>query len=228
MRAVMVIVVLAVLAFAGAAAAQSSSSQDEQILKQGTPSGGTEAAPPAVEDEEISSTYSSIGVQQVHAKFDNVKDAINIDMVAFGFRIPTVPWVGVELNLGFTFAPGQIDTSSTTGGGGGGALCGLPGQPACPPPGNTASSSTDFTATDIGASLVLRSPGTFFVVGKYGYRYLNTSLTELQNDRSGSQYAAGVGYRWNKKGSYAEFGYTKIADKIDALGFSLSYSYGRH
>ena len=224
MRGMAVIFALAGLVFTGLAAAQSS--QDEQILKQGA-GGGTEAAPPAVEEDEISSTYSSIGVQKVHAKFDNVKDAINLDIVAYGFRIPTVPWLGVELNIGFTFLPGQIDTSTTTGGGGGGALCGLPGQPPCPPPGNTASSSTDFSATNIGASAVLRSPGTFFVMGKYGYRYLNTSLDELRNDRSGTQYAGGVGYRWNKKGSYVEFGYTKIADKIDALGFSLSYTYGR-
>ncbi len=226
MRGMAVIFALAALGFTGLAAAQSS--QDEQILKQGA-GGGTETAPPAVEEDEISSTYSSIGVQKVHAKFDNVKDAINLDIVAYGFRIPTVPWLGVELNIGFTFLPGQIDTNGSGSGSAGTCFPGTMLPPGCipPSPGNTASSSTDFSATNIGASVVLRSPGTFFVMGKYGYRYLNTSLDELRNDRSGTQYAGGVGYRWNKKGSYVEFGYTKIADKIDALGFSLSYTYGR-
>lgn len=223
MRAVLIVMALVSLGIPGVTAAQSSSSQDEQILKQDAPSGGTEAAPPAVEDEELSTTYSSIGVQKVHAKFDNVKDAINVDIVAFGFRIPTVPWVGVELNLGFTFLPGQIDKSSSSGG----TTC-PPLDPFCTPSGgNAATSQGDFQATNIGANLVLRSPGKFFVVGKYGYRYLNTSLDQLVNDRSGTQYTAGVGYRWNKKGSYVELGYNKIADKIDALGFSVSYSYDR-
>ncbi len=64
-------------------------------------------------------------------------------------------------------------------------------------------------------------------MGKVGYRYLNTNLPELQENRSGSAWGAGVGYRWNKKGSYAELGYTKYSEDLDAIGFAISYSYER-
>jgi hypothetical protein len=209
----------AVALLSGVAAAQQS--EDEKILD--SRSGGTDTpAPRSDDDEELSTTYSSIGLQKVHADFDNVKDAINLDITMIGFRIPTVPWFGVELNLGFTMAPGQIDRSSSSSPTGCGGLL----QPPCPA-GSTATSSTDFASTNIGAFAVMRSTGKFFAMGKAGYRYMNTSIDELQNDRSGTAWGAGVGYRWNRKGSYAEFGYTKWAEKINALGISISYSYER-
>ena len=213
---------------AGPAAAQS---EDESILRQDdTPTGGTSMPPPEEEREELSTTYSSIGLQKVTADFANVDDALNIDVTLIGFRIPTVPWFGVELNGSFTMAPGQIDPNAGTPDDPGTCVppdSGFP--PGCTPstPGTQATAAGDFTSTVIGAYAVLRSPGSFFVVGKYGYRYLNTSIEQLQDDRSGNAYSAGVGYRWNRKGSYAELGYTKVADKIDGIGFTISYSYER-
>lgn len=208
---------------AGPAAAQS---EDESILRDDTSSSGTSMPPPEEEQEELSTTYSSIGLQKVSADFENVEDAINLDITLIGFRIPTVSWFGVELNLGFTMIPGEIKTTSSSGGGGGGVLCGLPGQPPCPE-GTVSASEGDFTATTLGAFAVVRSPGKFFGMGKLGYRYVNSNIDQLNQERSGSGWGAGVGYRWNKKGSYAELGYTKYNDLLDGIGFSISYSYDR-
>ena len=224
MRAATIGMMLAALGLSGTAYAQHSSGQDEQILQQGSSSGsgGTEPAPPMVEDEEMSTTYSTIGLQKVSADFDNVKDAINLDFTMIGFRIPTINWFAIELNLGFTMAPGQIDQSGSSG-----TTCPIT-DPFCTPSSGSASSQSDFTTTTVGAFGVVRSPGSVYAMGKAGYRYMNTSIDQLQNDRSGTAWGAGIGYRWNKKGSFAELGYTKIADKISGIGFSISYSYDRH
>jgi hypothetical protein len=208
---------------AGPAAAQS---EDERILRQDDrPSGGTSMPPPEEEREELSTTYSSIGLQKIAADFRNVEDAINLDVTLIGFRVPTVPWFGIELNLGFTMIPGEV-TSTSGSGGGGGPFCGLPGFPPCPPD-TISQSEGDFTATTLGAFAVVRSQGKFFGMGKLGYRYINSNIEQLNQERSGSGWGAGVGYRWNKKGSYAELGYTKYNELLDGIGFSISYSYDR-
>jgi hypothetical protein len=226
MRVATRVTLVALAATLLAAPAAFAQSEDEKILEQG----GTTTPPPASDDGdyELSTTYSSIGLQKVAADFENVEDAINLDITMIGFRIPTVPWFGIELNLGFTMAPGQIDPNGGTPGDPGN--CVLPDfPPGCTPAteGTAATGSGDFTSTNIGAFAVLRSTGSLFAMGKLGYRYMNTSIEQLQDDRSGTAYGLGVGYRWNKKGSYAEFGYTKWAEKIDALGISISYSYDR-
>lgn len=216
------VAVLATVA-SGAAFAQS---QDEQIMKQG-PAGGTDTPPPApADDEELSTTYSSIGLQKVHFKLDgaDVKDAVDLDLTLIGFRIPTVPWFGVELNLGFSMIPGEV--KSSTGGTSGDPFPGCVVTNTCS--GLSGSNSqANLQATTAGVFAVLRSPGKFFAMGKYGYRYIQTNLDGYPPDSSGDAYGLGVGYRWNRKGSYAEFGYTHYSPEISALGFSLSYSYDR-
>lgn len=237
---------LAVLGFAAGAASAQQSQDDKSIMNQPSSSSGssgssgsssssdsstgTDTGAPPVEDE-LSTTYSSIGLEKITAKnFDNVKDAINLNFTMIGFRIPPAPWFAIELNLGFTMIPGQIDPNSGTPGNPGTCVppdSGLP--PGCIPstPGTQATGSGDFSATTAGVFGVLRSTGSVFAMGKYGYRYLSTSIDQLQNDRSGNAWGAGIGYRWNKKGSYAEFGYTHYSSELSALGFSLSYSYDR-
>ncbi len=197
---------------------------DEEIMETVPVEEGTDSEPPP--EEELSTTYSSIGLNKISTNFDNVEDAVNLDITLIGFRIPSVPWFGVELNLGFTMIPGQI-TETTPGSSGSPIGCGPLGLDPCPATGSSTTSSGDFGATTAGAFAVLRSPGTFFAMGKVGYRYLNTNLPELQENRSGSAWGAGVGYRWNKKGSYAELGYTKYSEDLDAIGFAISYSYER-
>ena len=64
-------------------------------------------------------------------------------------------------------------------------------------------------------------------MGKTGYRYVTTSLDQLNDERSGSSYALGAGYRWNpRKNNGAEFYYHKLTDELDDYGFSISYGFG--
>ncbi|HUS24199.1 MAG TPA: outer membrane beta-barrel protein [Candidatus Binatia bacterium] len=216
----------AVLALsAGAASAQSSTAGDENRILESGSQEGTTAAPPA-EEEEMSTTYSGIGLSRISTSFSNVDPAINLD-VAMGFRVPTVQWIGVELNLGFSMIPGQVtETNSTTG-----TTCTpleeLLGN-CTPTSGATTSSQDDFQALNLGAYAVLRSPGRFYGMGKLGYRYLNTSLPELSDDRSGTAWGIGFGYRWNKRGSYAELHYTRLSADLSAIGFELAYGFDRH
>lgn len=168
-----------------------------------------EDAPP---EEPVSATYSTIGISSVDSGFDNVKNAINLESTLIGLRIPTLPWIAVELNAGFTMIPGQVDT------------CGGFGGPAC---GSGDSLSNDeFVAHMFGVYGVFRSPGTFFAMAKIGYRYLNSSLPEFEEDRSGDAWSAGAGYRWSRDG-FAELQYTKVNDDLNTIGITFSFSPGR-
>lgn len=185
---------------------------------------GTKEAPPLDEDGDQSVTYSGIGLSKLSADFDNVKDAINLNVV-IGFRIPTVNIFGIELELSSTVIPGQVDSQScsTTGGGGGLPVIGGggEGEETC------TQSQNDFGTNGAGVYAVLRSPGKFYVMGKAGYRYVTTSLSELDEERSGNAYAGGLGYRWNlRKNNGFEFYYNKYAERLDFLGFSVSYGFG--
>jgi hypothetical protein len=75
---------------------------------------------------------------------------------------------------------------------------------------------------------VLRSQGQFYAVGKLGYRFINSSIEEIQegDDKSGTAYAGGGGYRWGKSLSGVELMYTKYSDQIDYIGFNVAYGFG--
>ena len=193
------------------------------------PTSGTDTGAPPVEDE-LSTTYSSIGLQKLAFKIPNtdVKDAVNLDFTMIGFRIPPAPWFAIELNLGFTMIPGQINAAGGSGSSGN-CITTNPNFPVGCNPGAPSSTGgqADLSATTAGVFAVVRSTGPVFAMGKIGYRYLTTNIDGFPPDRSGNAYGLGIGYRWNKKGSYAEFGYTHYNSDISALGFSLSYSYDR-
>lgn len=196
--------------------------EDEELLEQHADT--TETPPPAEDEpEELPAIYSAVGLQKIGTDFENVDDAVNLDVTLVGFRIPTVSWFAVELNLSGTVIPGQVRESSTTGP----SECPLLDPFCTPTPGSSTTSETDFALTTAGVFAVLRSPGKFYGVGKVGYRYLSTTLPEYEDDRSGNALSLGAGYRWKDDGTYAELGYTRIADGIDAIGFSVSYSYDR-
>lgn len=171
---------------------------------------GEDSAPP---EERLSATYSTIGLSKVGTDFRNVKDAVNLDTTLVGLRIPTFPWFGVELNASFTMIPGQVDQPNCPG---------LP--PTCPD--NISTASDSFVAHMFGVYGVVRTPGTFFGTAKYGYRSLNSNLPELEDEQSGTSWALGGGYRWSRDG-FAELSYSKIADKVDSIALTLSYSYDR-
>lgn len=197
---------LPLLFAAGSVMAQDAPSAGDREIET-VPVDAGEDAPPA---EEVSATYSTIGLATVDSGFSNVKNAINLESTLIGLRIPTLPWIGLELNAAFTMIPGQVDTCGGLGG------C-SPGQSV---------SQDEFVAHMFGVYGVFRSPGTFYGMGKIGYRYLNSSLPEFDEDRSGDAYAAGVGYRWSRDG-FAELHYTKINDDLNTIGVTFSFTPGR-
>lgn len=164
-------------------------------------------------------TYSAIGLSRMSVDFENVEEAVTLD-ATMGFRPPSVQWFGVELNLGFTVIPGEVTraTNST------GQQCGGLLMPPCDTTQTTA--QEDFNAFNLGVFAVVRSPGTLFAMGKVGYRYLNTSLPELDDERSGSAWGAGFGYRYNDRGGFAELQYLRLSPEIDTIGFALGYGFG--
>jgi hypothetical protein len=171
-------------------------------------------------DRNESVTYSGIGLTRVSTDFDNLKSAVNLTL-DLGFRVPTFPIIGAEVEISTTIIPGENT------GGGGAVGCGGPLQPPCPGGGNNTSDPDELQMNNIAVYGVFRSPGRFYGMGKIGYRYLNTSIDELsEENRSGAAYGGGAGYRWGESLSGVEIYYTRMSEDLDYLGFSLSYGFG--
>lgn len=166
-------------------------------------------------------TYSGIGLARVSTDFENLKDAVNLNF-SIGFRVPTIDWIGAELELSTTVIPGENETTSQQGG----SNCGGVLQPPCPS-GDT-QSGNDLQTNSAAVYAVLRSPGKFYGMAKYGYRYLNTSIDELQDNRSGSAWGVGAGYRWGSTLSGVELYYTRLTPDVTFMGFALAYGFGGH
>lgn len=182
---------------------------------------GTEVPPP---NEEQSLLYSAIGAALVSADFKNVKDAVTLDITLIGFRLPNLSWLGIELNFGTTILPGQV-TEVEPGEPGAPTGCGTLGLEPCPGEPGT-SSESDFAANYGGLYAVVRSPTRFYGMAKLGYRYADTNLPELAEDRSGSAWGIGGGYRFGASG-FAELQYTQITDDLTATGLQVTYGFGR-
>lgn len=225
---------------AGNAFAQS----DDEILRQeDTPSGGTSVPPPQeeTEDEELDEQvfYSGMGITRAESDFANLGEAINLDVV-LGFRIPTVKWFGIEIDIGQTIIPGENKTEEQSLGGGGNA-CLIDPSPldpdgfpnGCTPSGSGGSPETvsqdpdEFGMQALGISAVIKTTGRFYVLGKYGYRYVATSIDELNESRSGNGLGLGVGYRWGKGLSGVELNYKELSEEIDAVGLTFFARLGR-
>ena len=197
------------------------SQEEAEILETVPVDEGTEVPPP---EEEQSVVYSAIGVSMVAADFKNVEDAVTLDITLLGIRLPQINWLGVELNFGTTIIPGQVkqsdpgDPGSPTG-------CGPLGLDPCPgTPGSSASG--DFGVNHAGLYAVVRSPTRFYVMGRVGYRYADTNLPELSEDRSGSAWGLGGGYRFGPSG-FAELQYVQLTPDLTATGLQVTYGFGQ-
>jgi hypothetical protein len=220
-------VIVALALAAGTALAQEAGQEDAEILEQAAEEGGTETAPPPEED--VAVTYSGIGLSKVSSDFDNLDDAINLD-VALGIRIPTVNWFAMEVALAFTVVPGENRGAASCGVSGGDG--GLPiiggggsGSSSCE---EGTRSSNDLQMNNVGVFGVLRSPGKYYLVGKYGFRYITSSIDEIEegDDQSGTAYAGGVGYRWGRGLSGVELVYNRYSSQLDYIGFNIAYGFG--
>lgn len=234
-----VVVLVAILGLAsGSAVAQSS--EDEQILETVPVDEGTDSAPPSDEELDEQVFYSGFGVGRAESDFRNLGEAINLDIV-LGFRIPTVPWFGIELDIAQTIIPGENKTEEQSFGGGGGTSCLIDPSPAdpdgfpngCTPSGSGGSPETvsrdrdEFQMQALGLSAAFKSTGRFYVMGRYGYRYIATSIDELNENRSGTGFGAGVGYRWGRGLSGVELSYQELSDQVDALNLVFFARFNR-
>ena len=200
--------------------------EDEQIMEEPTGQ-GTDSVPlpdEDIDDEELDEQvfYSGMGVERVSTDFDNLGEATNLAVV-LGFRIPTVPWVGLEIDIGQTIIPGEYrdprpaQLAMPLG-------CGPFPAPACTTPaapaevGASDANGDEFGMQALGLSLAFKSTGRFYVTGKYGYRYLATSNDTINEKRSGNGFGVGVGYRWGKGLSGVELGYKELAPDVESIG----------
>lgn len=230
--------VIALLALAAAPAY--AQSEDEQILQSDPAAADSQESPPeerrqhpeddAIDDEELDEQvfYSGLGIDRVSTDFDNLGEATNLQAV-LGFRIPTVPWVGLEIDLGQTIIPGDYRDPRP----GSPAIPGtctapnfppgcIPDQPArAPEDGAFDPEGDEFAMQALGLSLALKSTGRFYVMGRYGYRYIATSNETLNENRSGNGFGVGLGYRWGRGLSGVELSYKELADEIDSVGLTF-------
>lgn len=211
----------------GVALAQS----DEEILKQ-EPAGGTDLPPAKYEDDDLDEQvfYSGLGVSRVETNFENLGEAVNLD-ITLGFRIPTVKWFGIEIDIGQTIIPGEYreprpaQPAQPLGCGTVLNPCTTPAQPA--EEGARDADRDEFQMQALGLSAVLKSTGRFYVLGRYGYRYLITSIDDLNETRSGTGLGVGAGYRWGKGLSGVELSYREIGEDAESVGLMFFARLGR-
>lgn len=181
------------------------------------------------DDESV--TYSGIGLSRVTTDYDNLKEAVNLDF-NLGIRVPNLDWISAEINGSITIIPGENKGGSSIIGGGPGNCTSEnpPLPPGCTPASEgeqVTTSGDDFQMQLIGAYLVLKSPGRFYGVGRVGYGYQVTSIDEItDNERSGTVYSGGLGWRYGKGLGGVELLYSRMLSDIDAIGFSVSYGFG--
>ena len=203
----------------------------------GSARGQVDGAPPALE-ERNSIFYAGLGLSSISSDFNNLSNATNLDMLA-GAHVPRLTWLSGEMALSFTVAPGNNHgpRSASTGG----TPCSVPpslldpdgtpdgcdsGATTTADPGATGSQN-DLQMTNLGAFAVLRTPGPVFALARYGYRYINTSIAEIQHDdQTGTAYSVGAGYRWGAGLSKFELAYTKYSRHLDYFGLGIAYGFG--
>lgn len=211
---------LVCLLVAGPALAQKDQTEDLKVSND----------PKPFKEEARAISYGGIGLSRVSADFQNVEDATNLELIV-GLRVPYFSWISAEIDGSFTVLPGKN---------GAGANCRT--IPATPPPplgtgqparteceaGRFTRTTNEFQMSNIGLFGTVRTPGSLFLVGKYGYRLLNTSIPEIQesDDTDGTAWTAGAGFRWNQGLSGLELTYTDYSEDIDYYSLALAYGFG--
>jgi len=232
MRAILLPVFAALAMWLPAAQAQT---EDEEILEESAdapqPEPRQSRRDDALDDEDLDAQvfYSGMSIERVSTDYDNLGEATNLG-ATLGFRVPTLPWVGLEIDIGQTIIPGEY-REPEPGTAGTPNTC-LP-PPAINPPGCEGSPGTpaengaadgdgqEFAMQALGIGLAFKSMGKFYVTGKYAYRYIATSNDTINEDRSGNGLGFGVGYRWGRGLSGVELGYKELAKDVEAIGLTF-------
>jgi hypothetical protein len=228
MRAILLPVFATLVLWLPAAQAQT---EDEEILEE---SADTQESEPRqsrrdkeLDDEDLDAQvfYSGMSIERVSTDYDNLGEATNLG-ATLGFRVPTIPWVGLEIDIGQTIIPGEYrdpdpGSAGTPDVNCPGPLC-VPGEPARPAEHGAADGDgQEFGMQALGIGLAFKSLGKFYVTGKYAYRYIATSNDTVNEDRSGKGLGFGVGYRWGRGLSGVELGYKELAKDVEAIGLTF-------
>jgi hypothetical protein len=179
------------------------------------------------EEERGALLYLSFGVSHVSSTFANVKDAANVDVsLGAGLPWPYLDWFGAEIALAFTVLPGEHRGPQPCQEAGG--LPPLsPGEVVCEA-GLYTRSQNELQMTNLGAFGVLRTPGKFYVLGKYGWRYIASSIDEIQErDRDGPAWAAGAGWRFGYgRLTGLELSYSDYSEHLEMVTLALTHGFG--
>lgn len=190
-------------------------------------------APALADDERYDPTYSSIRLTSVTTDFDNLDSAVNLGFT-IGINIPKINFLAAEIDLSSTLIPGENSGAAPVlGGGGGGNNCDSVsealgqcssggGGGGSSGGGNNTTSSNDLRLNTVGIFAAARSPGEFFVSGRIGYRFMETTISELNEEQSGSAWGVGAGYRYSEKG-LVELTYTQYGSDVRYLSLAVAY-----
>ena len=187
-----------------------------------------------LDEGDASVTYSSGGFSKISIddfQLDSNTTLKFDDPVAItgtvGYRVPSFPGLGLELDFATAIIPGQITVRdcTTTGGTPANPITGTPATP-----GTTRCDESD--GGDVGVNIialnaVYRSQGKFYGMGKVGYGYARANIEGLPEKRSGSSYALGVGYRWSALSKNSVELVIGEANKVfQTTGLNFIYGFG--
>lgn len=188
-------------------------------------------------DARYDPTYSALRLTSAQADFDNLDRAVNLGFT-LGINIPALSFLAAEIDLSTTLIPGENrGTGSITGGGGGGGGGGFPIDPLDPlgggggeegdggsaSPANNTSDPDDLRLSTVGIFAVGRTPGRYFGSARLGYRFVESSINELNENQSGSAWGLGMGYRYGEAGGAVELTYSQYGSDLSYLSLAISY-----
>ena len=179
------------------------------------------------QEERTASLFATLGLSHVASNFENLDTAINMDVsVGAALPWPFLDWLGGELDLSFTVVPGKY---------GGAQRCETTPPTVLDPDGTTTCEAGVFTQsqnelqmTNLALFGVIRSPGRFYGLGKYGVRAIASSIPEIQEqDRHGVAWALGGGFRFGYgRLSGIELLYSDYSEHLEYLMLGLTHGFG--
>lgn len=176
-----------------------------------------------------SATYTGVGASRVHADFDNLKEAFNLDAIG-GYNIVSPrPWgrLAAELNLSATIAPGKNEgppQTTTTPGTGGGVLGGGTGNTNTTQSGRFTQSENSLQSYVLSLNGVYRSPGRFYGIGSVGYSLISTSIEEIEDrGRGAASFGAGAGFKFGEETAAVEVLFTRVSTDLQTIGIRFVY-----
>ena len=187
-------------------------------------------------------TYSAIRLSSVSTDFSNIDRAFNLGFT-LGIRIPGLKiqgteFLSAEIDISSTLIPGENSGTGPLLGGGnnngdddGGLLGGLLGGGGGGDDGSNSGGSSSSASNDpddlrlnaVGIFARARSPGKFFGSVRLGYRFVESTIDELEEDQTGSAWGIGGGYQYSERGGAVELNYTQYGSDLNFISLVVSY-----